>query len=218
MRITSILAASLAVLIGASLLSAGAPAVAGDGDAKTPSGVWVYDIRVVRVDPPMAEGAEQPSPFPEMKATTISLPWAECLARLKKRGTTTLLLDQRLTALQGRGSNVSEETTTPLLSANFEDKNNVQYRAQVVRTGCSFEQTTTGPSFQYQVQIQGALTAPADKAPPIQYTVKWRGDHPRLDGATLVLVNRRQVAKAKGAASKALEHYAFVTGRFVPSR
>lgn len=215
---TYVLLVTGAALLAAFSLMSGDAARADDGAKQSVKGVWVTDIRVVRVDPATAAGAEAPSPFPELTGTTISLPWPEILARLKKRGTTTILLDQRATALTGHKCVLAEEYTTPLMAPISEDINNRQLRSMPIRTGCTYEQTVSDATFDYQARVRGALTAPAPKKPPVQYTVTWGGSHPCLHGQTLVLRHRRQIAQAAPAEARAIEHYAFITGRFVPAK
>ena len=206
--------AALALLALASLVVP--PATARAEDA--PSYVWLYEVRVVRVDLAQAEGVETPAPFPELKATTLTLAWPEVLRRLQARGVATVLMDARVTALEGGRSTTTEETTTPIVGLNFEDKNNQQYRSTIVKHGCSFTQLTTGDTLEYQLQIRASVTPPKPKDLPVQYVIEWNASHPRLDGRTLVLDHRRQIQQAEGRPDRAIEHYALVTGRWVPSR
>ncbi len=207
----------LAALLAASSLFSGDAARAEDDD-QSAHGVWAVDIRVVRVDPAYAAGAEAASPFAERSGTTIALPWPEILTRLKKRGATTLLCDARATALEGMKCQLTEESALPRLGLISEDKNNQQYRSMTVKTGVSYEQTLLDGRLTYQAHINGALSTGGPKEPPAQYTVRWTGAHRALGGATLVLVHRQQIARPPPAEAKALEHYAFITCRFVPSK
>jgi hypothetical protein len=221
MRTYVTLFALAALLAATSLLSGDAARAEEDPwqDAgHAPSGVWAVDVRVVRVDPAYAAGAEAASPFPERSGTTIGLAWPEILARLKKRGTTTLLCDARCTALARVKCQLSEERAVPSLGLISEDKNNKQYRSQTVKTGVSYEQTLLDGRLTYQAHINDALTTGGPKQPPAQYTVRWTGAHPPLNGQTLVLVHRQQIARPPPAEARALEHYAFITCRFVPSK
>ncbi|MDA1194032.1 MAG: hypothetical protein O2894_02505 [Planctomycetota bacterium] len=200
------------VLLSAALLVAPQPhpAQAEEG-AEEP--VWIYEVRVVRVDPVMAEGTEAPSPFPELQGTTVTLAYPEMLTRLKARGRTHVLMDQRISALPGIKSLASEESSEPVLVLNSEDLTNAQYRASVVRTGCHFEQTTDTRHLDYSLQVTGNLNPPQPKTPSPSYAVSWRGSHLPLNGRTLVLVHRRQIQRPGAAEALGVEHYAFITGR-----
>lgn len=191
MRTHVTILATLAALLGLGLVGATPTAQAEDGAEGTR--VWVYEVRIVRVDPSEAAASEAGSPFPELERTTIDLPWKTILARLKARGTTRVLMDTRITAMDGIKTHTREEASTPIVALNFEDWNNQQYRSQIIKQGCSFEQTTTGV-LQYALQVRGTVTPPASRRPPAQYVVDWQGTHPVLDGRTLVLEHRQQVA------------------------
>lgn len=208
----------LAALLAATSLFRGETVQADEGPKQPIRGVWVCDIRIVRVDPPTAAGMEAPSPFPELTGTTIGLTWPVILGRLKKRGVTTILLDQRVTAITGDKCSVKEESTTPVVGLISEDINNKQYRSMPIRAGTRYEQTVGGGQFRYQASVNGVSTPPAPKKPPPAYTVSWQGSHPVLQGKTLVLVHRRQIAQTPPMAAKAVEHYALITGRFVPTK
>ena len=190
MRTLVTCAAVLALFIGL-----GAPSTAHAEDPQPGpkvNGAWLYEIRIVRVDPKAAADSEAGSPFPELSDTTIDLPWAAVLARLKERGRTTVLMDTRMSAETGIKTEVSDERITPIVALNFQDRNNEQYRAQPIKEGCSFEQTTA-TQMTYRLQVRGTATPPVSMKPTAQYLVQWQGTHPRLAGRTLVLEHRQQV-------------------------
>ena len=191
MRIPATLVAALALLLA---LGALRPAAA--EDAPGPRGHWLYEVRIVRVDPADAAAAETGSAFPEMDGTTIDLPWGAILKRLKQRGKTTVLMDSRLTALTGVKAVATQEASTPIVALNFQDRNNEQFRSQLVKEGCTFEQITSD-TLHYTVQVRGCLTPPLPQQAPVQYVVNWNGTHARLAGRTLVLEHRQQVAVAR---------------------
>lgn len=196
MRMILTTTAVLALLLG---LGALGPAAADDAPGQSAqAGHWLYEVRIVRVDPGEAGATEAGSPFAELKDTTVTLPWSAILKRLKARGKTTVLMDTRVNALDGVKSMVSEETSTPITALNFHDRNNEQYRSQLVKQGCSFEQTTSAKAgrLQYLIQVRGTATPPQPTQPPTQYVTSWNGTHAVLEGATLVLEHRRQVAVA----------------------
>ena len=84
------------------LVGPGARAEEGAGAPKA-SGTWVYDVRVVRVDPAESAVLEVAPPWQPGGAAgaTTTAAWADLLAGLKVRGRATILLDQRLTAIGG---------------------------------------------------------------------------------------------------------------------
>jgi hypothetical protein len=208
-------------LLGAAallLLSPTPRARAGDPPA-APAGVWVHDVRVVRVDLTHPETAEQAGPFPELgQGTTITLPWNVVLARLKERGRTTLLLDQRVTAMPAVKSTAQEERNVQVVQEVQEDQHVTTWRAQNVKTGVRFTQTSTAESMAYELEVKDVVAPPVDKTSPTETVVSWNGTHPPLRGTTLVLHHRRQVMALRDAAPCGVELYGFVTGRFVPSR
>lgn len=186
------LVACAAVL--ALFVALGAPTTAVAEDGKRGE-TFLYEIRIVRVDPKAAADSEAGSPFPELTETTIDLPWKTVLERLKKRGHTTVLMDTRMSAAPGIKSEVTDERITPIVALNFEDWNNQQYRSQPVKIGSTFKQTTSA-QLSYQIAVRGTATAPATRRAPAQYMIQWNGSHPRLGGQTLVLEHRQQVVVA----------------------
>ncbi len=185
--------AALVLMLSGALFVGGDAAEAEDGKLRKLPKAWVYELRIVRVDPADPKASEAGSPFPELQGTTLGLGWPDILARLKQRGTTRVLMDTRVTARAGVRSTTLEESTTPVMAINSQDRNNEQYRAQMIRQGCSFTQTTV-PDLTYDLQVRGALDAPGRMRAPVSYSVAWKGTHPLLDGRTLVLEHRQQVA------------------------
>jgi hypothetical protein len=113
----------LAVLGGVALGVAGAhsgPRAAAEDAGTGPQrpATWVYDLRVVRVDPPAAEVVEtaaRATPAAVTGATTTT-PWADLLAGLKDRGRTTILLDQRGSAVEGGATEFHQQRRRSVLS------------------------------------------------------------------------------------------------------
>jgi len=175
--------------------------------------LWIYDVRIVRVDPPTPEGAEKPGPFAYLSGTTIQTTWPEALAALKTRGPTTLLMDQRVTALEGHEAEAKTQRSIPLLVAQFEDINNRQRRAARLLTGCGASMTTTQASFSYDLDVKWALHDPVKDEGAPEATTQWTGSHPTLSGDTLVLHSREQISAGAGKGLRAIEIYALITGR-----
>ena len=197
---------------------AGLATSAARADEKEAGGVWVYDVRVVRVDLPRPEVAEEPGPFADMRGSTIALPWGEALARLRKRGSITLLLDQRITTETGVVGRAKTERMVPRAAVNQESGDVTIKRSVTIKTGCSFEVTPRGNGFAYQLAVMWALEAPdVGDYGPAQMTTNWYGTHP-TSGQTLVLRYREQIPKAGGAALQGVELYGLITERHVPAR
>jgi hypothetical protein len=194
------------------------PAVAEDkpaAKAESSPAVWIYDVRLVRVDPAAAEGAEKAGPFAKANGTTTSASWPEALAALKNRGQTTLLMDQRVTALEGTKAEAKMVRSLPVLAAAFQDKANRQLRSARLQTGCNAALTTTGASFFYDVEVKLALHPPTDDMGAPEMTTRWSGSHTTLSGKTLVLHSREQILSADGKSQRAVELYALITGRLL---
>ena len=207
MRICIFLLSLLAV-------SAVAGAARADDGEDGAAGVWVYEVRVVRVDPAVAETSETPSTLESATGTTVKMGWPEMLAALKQRGRTTVLLDQRITKLEGVKGYAMTERAVPIVSIASSDINNTQKRSATIKTGCKFEATTT-THLQYNLEAKWILDAPGGDFGPPQQVTGWNGTHPNLSGETLVLSYREQVDQGPGKAARAVEIYGLITGRFV---
>lgn len=220
MRTQMLLLALVGLVIAASLGMGSLPLRADDGD-EGPAGagagdVWVYDVLVVRVDPRDAGTAEQPLPFPTDGQTTVEVTRAAALQALKARGTTTLVMDTRLTVRAGRKATAREDNQTPILAPNNEDKNNLQFRSQVIRQGCQVD-LIGGEGLDFSVEVRGAVVPPTEKRPPVQYVVGLQVSHDDLrHGRVLVLHHRKQYRVHAGAGApagqRAIEHYVFLRG------
>ena len=216
-------ALSLALLAG--LCAMGwQPAVADDKPAaKAPAtpNVWIYDVRMVRVDPATPEGAEKPGPFADLSGTTTRATWPEALAALKNRGQTTLLMDQRVTALESEKGMVETSRSMPMLAASFADDNNRQLRSLRMMVGCQAALLTGGAggaTFSYDLEVKWTLHHPvADLGSP-EVKTRWSGSHTTLAGKTLVLHSREQVLASDGKSLRAVEIYALVTGRLLGAK
>lgn len=232
----------VAFLLCVSVVLAGIVAWPADRAMSGPEsgGVWIYDIRVVRVDPPNPEVAEKhPTWFPE-GTTTTTKPWQELLTSLKQRGTSTILLDQRVTGLENSNCTAVQKRERPVLAVNNKDLNNVQSRLTTLESGCRVKLTTNAAGvLTYDVQAMwifdpvartlspvrdtepkpGAMRVPATVVhAPVQGLTTWQGTHPSLSGNTLVLHYREQVAHEGEAAPQAMEIYTFLTGRYVAGK
>jgi len=219
-RQTIILGAGGLLVLTAALLLGG-PARA-DGDARAGSragGVWTYDVRIVRVKPVAAEGAEAALPFGGEAGTTTDLPWKDALALLKQRGATTILLDQRVTTRPGEKATASSERTWAGLAINTKNKDDEQWRSMQVRTGCKLDVIPDEDTLRYVVQARWtAGSTPGADWPPEQFMAEWNGSHAHLDGHTLILHHGEQVPVGDGGHNRAVEIYVLLTGRLLQKR
>jgi len=208
----------LALFVGFALIGGDAlrprQAQAEEKRGAAPKGVWVFDVRVVRVDPATKEGAEAPHPIAEMTGSTTTQSWPKMLGALKQRGTTTILMDQNITTMPGEKARGHSDRTVPIMALNFANKNDEQKRASNVKTGCRLDFTPAADRLQYGLHVQWALAAAKTDDPPEQFVAEWNGSYPNLNGETLVLHYREQVTQTKGAA-RAVEIYGLITGRLL---
>jgi len=208
--------ATILVAAGALLGTVASSGVrAARAEDKPISGVWAFDVRIVRVDPPTKEGAEAPPPFTSMTGTTTKATWRDALTLFKQRGPTTLLMDNNVTAVDGEKAAASSDRTVPILAVNFANNADQQLRSTNVKTGCKLEVTPAGSLLRYSLQVQWTSPAATNLDAPEQFQAEWMGSHPRLDGDTLVLQYREQVPYGKDGTLRAVEIYALLTGRFI---
>ena len=212
MRTSLTFLAAMALLLAASTVLTGDAARAGE-DAAAAKGVWIYDVRVVRVDPSTREVAESPDAIPGLTGTTTKASWRECLAALKQRGATTILMDQNVTTLPGKKASAKRDRTVPILALNFANRNDEQKRASNVKTGCRLDVVPSGQVLDYSLAVRWSLAAAKPSDAPEQFVAEWSGAHPNLQGETLVLHYREQVEQ--GRSSRAIEIYGLVTGRLL---
>ncbi|MHC5011483.1 MAG: hypothetical protein ACYTG6_11110 [Planctomycetota bacterium] len=197
----AVLGLTLAVLPGGN--------VRAEGEEGVPEAVWTYDVRVVRVDLPVPERAEQPA---WGESATIGMSWPEILAALKARGKTTLLLDQRITAVAGLAATARQKHTSQIQAFQNRDMANERWQGALIDFGCT-AYLLSADVLEYDVEARWLLPPLAEEAPqPTQATASWKGTHPLLGGRTLVLWQSEQVELPAGH-RMAVELHVFVTGR-----
>jgi len=219
----------IALLLVPFVMAPGPMARAGDGAADAPAAAtpsapgvgWVYDVRVVRVLGATPDAVEAPATWAQDDhgAPTVTTSWADILVQLKARGTTTLLLDQRVTAVPNVEVEVEEGCDWQIAIFDRRDRANEFYKSSVMSKGCQAK-LETGAFLQYDVQVNWALgQKPAaedddEAARPLVGTVTWKGAYPVLRAQTLVLTHREQLVLPDGTVEP-VEFYAFLTGRRV---
>lgn len=193
---------------------------AGDDAAKQAAKLLVYDVRIVRVVTPTPEGVEQPCPFLSGDATTITASWATVLAALKKRGVTTLLMDQRATGHAGEPVKMSDERQVPVVAMTTKTLTSETLQAARIRSGCKI-QLVAGPDglTTYRAEIRGAADPTSSLATSaIETLTSWEGCHAALDGKTLVLSHRVQQLDPGDKSARGVELYCFIHGRSAAAR
>ncbi len=212
MRTSLTFLAAMVLLLAASTALTGDAARAGE-DAATAKGVWTFEVRVVRVDPGTREVAESPDAIPGMTGTTTKASWRDCLSMLKRRGATTILMDQNVTTMPGKKGSAKADRTVPILALNFANRNDEQKRASNVKTGCRLDVVPSSEALEYSLAVRWSLPGAKPTDAPEQFVAEWTGAHPNLQGETLVLHYREQVEQGRG--SRAVEIYGLVTGRLL---
>lgn len=172
--------------------------------------LWAFDVRVVRVETTTAETVE--TPWTPTDGTTTKLPWSDLLAALKKRGVTTVLLDQRITGLTNRPVEAMQQRDQQIRQFQNADLHNERWQSSNLRSGVKAVLKPTSAWLEYQVVVNWMLRPREEDLRALLCTASWKGDHPGLEGDTLVLSYREQVEHLDGE-RRGVEIYAFVTGR-----
>ena len=209
MRLSPIAPLVLLVLAVGLLSSGPQPAGADEG----PQGMWVYDIHLVRVDTTTPEVVEAAPAFLGA-GTTVTESWAALLAKLKDRGQTTVLLDQRITSLPGSEILVRDTGDRQIEQFSRRDRNNETWQSSTLSSGASVKLKTTD-HVAYSIEFKWMLDREEGELRPLLSTASWSGMHTLLDGRTLALRYAKQV-RLEHREPRGVELYAFVTGRLAP--
>lgn len=207
----------LALLAGGLLATSGDQAWGDDGPSDALSGVWVYDVRVVRVDTTTPEITETSAPWEVTDGgPTVTTAWPVLLKQLKERGRTTLLVDQRVTAMAGTEAVVTQKRDRQIRMFQNQDLHNERWQSSTISTGCTAKLSMQAPGFlRYSVQVSWEMGPEDSDLRPLAGSTAWSGTYPALRGETLVLSYREQVVYADRE-PRGVEIHVFVTGRLVP--
>ncbi len=200
------------------LVGPGARAEEGAGTPKAP-GTWVYDVRVVRVDPAESAVLEVAPPWQPAGAAgaTTTATWADLLAGLKVRGRATILLDQRLTAIGGVPTGFRQERKRVVLTLQNRAGTTENWTSSYIETGAKGELSATSEGLRYELDVRWEERPTTDGTAPLG-NASWQGSHSTFTaGETLVLSHRQQQVDGEGS-SQGLEIYVFVTGWPVPTK
>ena len=205
------------VALGAVGLLVERAARAEDGEAAPRApGTLVCDVRVVRVDPadPAAVEAAPAWQTADAGATTI-VAWAELLTGLKARGRTTILLDQRLTAIGGVPMSFKQTRMLPLVMLRSRADKQEFWETSYRETGTKGMIEAGVNGMRYEIDVTWEEPQSKDGMLPIS-TTSWKGSHSSLSvGETLVLTHRQQWTAGE-AATHGIEIYVLVTARALP--
>lgn len=160
---------------------------------------WIFDVRIVRVDLGDGTRAEQRPAFQAAERGTTEIRPEAVLAALQARGTTRLLLDQRITTMHDMECTVEQQSAEPQLVVQLKDGNSEQQRSTIVQTGASVGLQQTAESLRYAIQLNWSTPAQPSVGSPVHRT-SWKGSHPGLAGRTLVLHYAQQ--HAQGSATE----------------
>ena len=188
-----------------------------EGPGTSDAATWLFDVRLVRVDAPTPEAVESPAPWEGAGACTTSLTWPEILAQLKTRGRTTLLLDQRITALAGSEALASQTGDRQIQQLQSRDFNNERWSsAPLVTGGTAKLRVGDGDALTYQLEARWEIPSNEDGVRSLLRTSKWAGTFRAIpNGGTLALTYREQI-RTWGEARVGTEIHAFVTMRRLP--
>ena len=205
---------TVACLVGALSLR---PAEGEDTEAGQAQDVWMFDVRVVRVDAATPEAVETPTLWEAVDSCTVDSPWPLLLAHLKARGKTTLLLDQRITALGGTEALISQTGDRQFEQLQSRDLSNERYAPAPVVTGATAKmRVADGSALNYQVEARWVIRPGVDRVRPMMRASKWAGTYRAIpNGRTLVLSYREQI-DTWGESRVGTEIHAFLTMRRLP--
>jgi hypothetical protein len=178
-----------------------------------PAAAWIFDTRIVRVDAERREVAESAPSLLDLSTSTVRAEWPALLEALKARGTTRVLLDQRVTAFEGHKAQVEHEIQAAHLFTVFASQTDEQRRSAPLTTGAHASYVAqAGGGLDYEVVVNWALAVGGTTGNTTMRT-RWTGTHGPLGaGETLVLHHRAQ-GDGASALPPAAEIYAFVTAR-----
>jgi hypothetical protein len=205
--------------LGALGLLVGSAARAEDGAAaRQGSATSVYDVRVVRVDPVESTVLEVAPPWQPVVAVgaTTSVAWADLLAGLKRRGRTTILLDQRVTAIGGVPAEFKQERKCAVLMLSDRTVQDTAAKTETWRsmynaTGTSGQLVTTPDGLQYRVEVLWDERPTADGTAPMGNT-SWKGSYSNLKAGETLVLSHRQQQVAGTEPIQSIEIYVLVTG------
>lgn len=185
-----------------------------EAEAVATPGLWMFDVRLVRVDAATPEDVETPAPWEAGGSCIVDTAWPELLSQLKARGKTTLLLDQRVTARAGSEALISNTLDRQIQQLTSRDLSNERWGVAPVVTGGTAKLRMQEPDrLQYQLEARWAIRSNREQVRPIMCATKWMGDLPAVaDGRTLILSYREQI-ETWGDARVGTEVHAFVTLR-----
>jgi len=206
---------ALGLLVGPGA-RAGEPVAAPQGPA-----TWIYDVRVVRVDPVDSAVVEVSPPWQPAgtAGASTTATWAELLAGVKGRGRATIMLDQRLTAISSAQTLFEQTRKRAALALQSRSGSSENWNTTVVETGARGELQSLSDGLQYRIDVRWEDVPPADGTAPLDLrSAEWKGSCPNFKAGETLVLSHRQQQSAEAATTKGLEMYVFVTGWSVPAK
>lgn len=178
------------------------PVEAGTGPA-----LWVFDVRVVRVYADPVRGL-QPTPY-EVHGSTTSTPWVQIRQTLAARGTTEVMLEQRLSTLAGIQAEAKTQSTFPVERFDTRSGGQETRRFDRIDSG-STVLLKAHDQLEYNAMARWLHWYPKEGAVPTA-TTSWKGTHaPLRAGQSLFLASRRHIRDAEGK-SELAEIYTIIS-------
>ena len=194
------------LLVAALLLALPGSAARADGeDAARP---WSFDVRVVQVRASADQGFAA-APFPSGRVADFD--FRQALKTLAPRGDgVSVLMDQRLTTVDGVSATASNEHSLPVERFDTADNNLRRVRFDSLKWGSKVQLVPVETELRYEISANW-LYWPTLKTPVPVGRTQWFGTQGDLaPGQTLVLHAREHVV-AEDKTPRVAEIYCFIT-------
>jgi hypothetical protein len=215
-------AVGLLLVSGAGLLGA-TRARAEDAPAagRAPT-TWVYDVRVVRVDLGDAAPADPTTwkPQGDVGATT-AMPWSEILATLAARGEATILLDQRVTAIEENPIQFRQKKQRRLLTLRSRQRHNEEitdfYDGTYAESGAEGDLLVGRGGLQYSVDVSWESNVGEEGVGSVNRAT-WKGSRVGFGSRESLVLSHRMQETLPGPKRGTTEIYVVITGAPLPTK
>lgn len=168
---------------------------------------WALDVRIVEVRSDPVAGLTPPF---DVGGTTRDFDFAKVVATLRARGATRVLMDQRVTAVEGSEAKATNEHVIPIERFDTADQNSRRVRFDTTRTGCAAALLPSETGFGYEIKAHWTFWPSLDDAVPAA-TTTWEGEHRALQSGETLALHAREHVLDREAEPKVAEVYCFVT-------